>query len=252
MAAGLRIVGLQREVANKLANNRVNLGEPARVVAVIREAWALSPHFSMAAMPLFYLGILAKAHGPLGELDTALDLSDDALLRARALGEAKTLADHACMVLDVHVLTGETDGAARILAGLDLAPLQGLGYIRIKRGFNLFLHAPRNGKLDAARAAARPGRGRSARTAARPSRGPAVPCPANPGRWPARSGAALVAAAARPRAVWRSACPELHHPADGVAAARPGRCRSPAPGRCGTGQRHPAGAAGAAGAGSAA
>ena len=152
MAAELRIVGLQREVANNLANNRVNLGEPARAVAVIREAWALSPHFSMAAMPVFYLGILVKAHGQLGELDTALDLSDDALQRARALGEAMTLADHACMVLDVHVLAGDAEGAARILAGLDMTALQGLGYIRIKLAFNLFLHALRGGDLDAARA----------------------------------------------------------------------------------------------------
>jgi hypothetical protein len=152
MAAELRNVGLQREVANNLANNRVNLGEPASAVAVIREAWDLSPHFSMAAMPVFYLGILVKAHGQLGELGRALELSADALARARALGEAITLADYACMTLDVHVLVGDDEGVARILASVDTGALAGLGYIRIKLGFNLFLQAVRSGDLALARA----------------------------------------------------------------------------------------------------
>ncbi|MBP6766061.1 MAG: AAA family ATPase, partial [Rubrivivax sp.] len=118
LAAELKLVDLQREVANNLANNRVNLGEPARAKAVIQEAWALSPHFAMPSMPVFYLGILVQAHYQLGELGQALTLSDDALARAQALGEGMTLADCATMTLPLHTLLGDHAGAARRLAAL--------------------------------------------------------------------------------------------------------------------------------------
>ena len=59
-------------VANNLANNRINHGGPARAIQVIREAQALAPHFTMPAMPVFYLGILVQAHAQLGELGTAV------------------------------------------------------------------------------------------------------------------------------------------------------------------------------------
>jgi hypothetical protein len=121
-------------------------------VAVVEEAWKLSPHFSMPAKPVFFLGILVKAHAQLGHLGKALDLSMDALQRARALGEAMTLADHGCMALDVHVMVGDSDGVASILSSLDLGALEDLDYIRIKLSFNLILHELDRGDLDAAQA----------------------------------------------------------------------------------------------------
>lgn len=153
LAAELKLVDLQREVANNLANNRVNLGEPARAIAVIQEAWALSPHFAMPAMPVFYLGILVQAHYQLGELGQALSLSDDALARAQALGEGMTLADCATMTLPLHTLIGDHAGAARRLAALQGLALEGLAYIRVKLAFSLVLQAVQQGDLQAARAA---------------------------------------------------------------------------------------------------
>lgn len=155
LAAELKLVDLQREVANNLANNRVNLGEPARAIAVIQQAWALSPHFAMPAMPVFYLGILVQAHYQLGELGQALSLSDEALARAQALGEGMTLADCVTMTLPLHTLLGDHAGAARRLAALQGLALDGLAYIRVKLAFSLVLQAVQQGDLAAARAALR-------------------------------------------------------------------------------------------------
>ena len=150
-ATTLRMVDLQRVVANNLANNRINHGGPARAIQVIREAQALAPHFTMPAMPVFYLGILVQAHAQLGELGTALDLADEALDRAIALGETITLADCLLMTLGLRSALGDSDGVRRLLTATAGRSLDGLGYFGVKVALELSDHALHQGRRDEAR-----------------------------------------------------------------------------------------------------
>lgn len=151
-ASELRMVDLQRVVANNLANNRLHHGGPARAIEVITEARALSPHFTMAAMPVFYLDILAQAQAQLGALGTALELAAQALEQALALGESLTIADCVGMTLDLHSRLGHAAGCQRLLDALTGRSLDGLRYFQVKLGFALAAHALRQRRLDDARA----------------------------------------------------------------------------------------------------
>ena len=151
-AAALRMVDLQRVVANNLANNRINHGGPARAIQVIREAQALAPHFTMPAMPVFYLGILVQAHAQMGELGTALALADEALDRAIALDETITLADCLLMTLGLRSTLGDAAGVQRLLDTMAGRSLAGLGYFGVKVALELAGHALQQGRRDDARA----------------------------------------------------------------------------------------------------
>lgn len=150
-AAALRMVDLQRVVANNLANNRINHGGPARAVQVIREAQALAPHFTMPAMPVFYLGILVQAHAQMGELGTALALADEALDRAIALDETLTLADCLLMTLGLRSALGDATGVQRLLDAMAGRRLAGLGYFGVKVALEMAGHALQQGRRDDAR-----------------------------------------------------------------------------------------------------
>ena len=151
-AAALGMVDQQRIVANNLANNRLHHGGPARAIEVIEQARALSPHFTMTAMPVFYLGILCQAHAQLGRLGDALDLAGQALQHALALGETLSLADCVGMSLGLHTSLGDGAGAQRLLAVLQGRPLDGLRYFQVKLGFVLAQHATHNARLAEAHA----------------------------------------------------------------------------------------------------
>lgn len=151
-AAALRMLDLQRVVANNLANNRINHGGPARAIQVITEAQALAPHFTMPAMPVFYLGILVQAHAQLGALGTALALADEALDRAIALGETLTLADCLLMTLGLRSALGDAPGVHRLLQATAGRSLDGLGYFGTKVALVLADHDLQQGRPDAARA----------------------------------------------------------------------------------------------------
>ena len=151
MASALGLLDLQRVVANNLANNRLHHGGPARAIRVIREAWALSEHFTMRAMPVFYLGILSEAHAQLGDLGAAFDLAEQALARARELDEALTLADCATMTLDLYTLTGDIEGGTRLVNSLRGRSLDGLSYFRVKLDLHLALRQLQLGDRSGAR-----------------------------------------------------------------------------------------------------
>jgi DNA-binding SARP family transcriptional activator len=150
-AGALRMLDLQRVVANNLANNRLHHGGPARAIEVIGQSRALSPHFSMAAMPVFYLNILAQAHAQLGRLGEALNLAEQSMAQATALGETLTLADCAGMLLDLMTQLDHHDGQQRLLAALADRPLDGLRYFQIKLCFPLAGRALRAGDCAGAR-----------------------------------------------------------------------------------------------------
>jgi DNA-binding SARP family transcriptional activator len=151
-ASELRMIDLQRVVANNLANNRLHHGGPARAVEVIGEARALSPHFTMPAMPVFYLDILSQAHAQLGALGTALDTAEQALDGALALGETLSIADCLGMTLELHSRLGHRAGWERLMQAFAGRSLAGLRYFEVKNGFTLAAHAVRRGRLDDARA----------------------------------------------------------------------------------------------------
>lgn len=151
MAAELGMLDLQRAVANNLANNRLHHGGPARAIAVIQEARDLSEHFTMRAMPVFYLGILSEAHAQLGDLGRAFELAEQALLRALALGETLTLADCVTMTLDLYSRSGDHDGGTRLLSGLRGRGLEGLGYIQVKLDLRVLQRCLQLGDLPGAR-----------------------------------------------------------------------------------------------------
>lgn len=151
MAAELGMLDLQRAVANNLANNRLHHGGPARAIAVIQEARDLSEHFTMRAMPVFYLGILSEAHAQLGDLGRAFELAEQALLRALALGETLTLADCVTMTLDLYTRSGDHDGGTRLLSGLRGRGLEGLGYIQVKLDLRVLQRCLQLGDLAGAR-----------------------------------------------------------------------------------------------------
>ena len=151
-AAALRMVDLQRTVANNLANNRINHGGPARAIQVIREAQALAPHFTRPSTPVFYLGILVQAHAQMGELGTALALADETLDRALALDETLTLADCLLMTLGVRSALGDADGVQRLLGAMAGRSLAGLGYFEGKVALELAGLALDRGRPDEARA----------------------------------------------------------------------------------------------------
>jgi hypothetical protein len=119
---------------------------------VIREAQALAPHFTMPAMPVFYLGILVQAHAQMGELGTALALADEALDRAIALDETITLADCLLMTLGLRSTLGDAAGVQRLLDTMAGRSLAGLGYFGVKVALELAGHALQQGRRDDARA----------------------------------------------------------------------------------------------------
>lgn len=131
-AASLRMIDLQRVVANNLANNRLHHGGPARAIEVIRAAQALAPHFTRPSQPVFYLGILAQAHAQLGELGTALDLADEALQRALDMGVTLSIADCLLMTLELRTRLADHDGAQRLLDAMAGRSLAGLDYFGVK------------------------------------------------------------------------------------------------------------------------
>ena len=150
-AAELRMIDLQRVVANNLANNRVNHGGPARAIEVIREAQALSPHFTRPSLPVFYLGIQSLAQAQLGELGAALALADQALARALALGETIPIADCLLMTLDLRSQLGDQAGVQALLDALAGRSLAGLDYFGVKVALALAGHALHQGRLADAR-----------------------------------------------------------------------------------------------------
>ena len=150
-AAELRMIDLQRVVANNLANNRVNHGGPARAIEVIREAQALSPHFTRPSLPVFYLGIQSLAQAQLGELGAALALADQALARALALGETIPIADCLLMTLDLRSQLGDQAGVQALLDALAGRSLAGLDYFGVKVVLALAGHALHQGRLADAR-----------------------------------------------------------------------------------------------------
>lgn len=151
MAGTMHQIDLQREVANNLAYMELKHGRASAALAVVQQAWDLSPHFAMPHRSVFLRGLQVQACTQRGELAAALDAAEDALARARSLEDTLAIADAVSMALDLFCFIGDAEGAARLLAALQGRSMEGLEYMRIKLVFNRVLHALRFGSVAQAR-----------------------------------------------------------------------------------------------------
>lgn len=151
IATELRLVPLQRELSNNIANGHLVRGEPERALALVEQALALSPHFARPAFRIYLRATRVQALWQLGELGAALDVADEALPLARDDPDKDPLLDLVSMTLDLHSFIGDFDGADRLLAEAAARGEAG-GWLAIKLAFNRCRLALARG--DAATAAA--------------------------------------------------------------------------------------------------
>ena len=153
MTAELRLIENQREISYNLAKALIDRGDLAAALALVQQAWNLSPTFTRPEIKLRLMDTLYGASWLRGDLGAALELAQRLLAESASLGGVRPLLMGLNMVLDLYVLLDDFDGAALLLQQVHGRSVAELGHIGVKLNFKRALLGCRAGDLQAARQA---------------------------------------------------------------------------------------------------